>query len=85
MFTALFYSKILNDFVVDSLCECGHLESQHGSFLQDIGEEKKIRVNSGGSCCFDKCFCEKFIWMRWVCLEEYLQKYIRTNDSIHII
>jgi len=61
-----FFSEKLGDFVVNSVCGCGHLETEHGSLL--VGG---IKVeNHGGSCCKGRCGCEKFTWERWATTEE---------------
>ena len=61
----VFFSNELNDYVVDALCACGHLERDHGSQLKPAGH-KKVRLPHDGSCCVGRCPCPKFRWVRWV-------------------
>lgn len=73
----IFYSRELGDFVVDSLCECGHLERDHGSHLIS----GKIRVHDGGSCCVKQCECLKFTWYRWVTIKEFLKNFSTQQEK----
>jgi hypothetical protein len=66
----VFYSIVLSDFVVDAVCECGHLERDHGSQIKPFGL-KKIRIHDGGSCCAGKCQCQQFRWLRWMTATEF--------------
>jgi len=34
----VFYSRKLDNFVVDSMCVCGHLESEHGSLNKTVNK-----------------------------------------------
>ena len=49
----------------EAMCVCGHLESEHGSRLQKIGN-RSLRLSNDGSCCCGNCECPKFRWDRWV-------------------
>ena len=66
----VFYSIQLNDFVVDAICECGHLKTDHGSKLLKIANNKSVRFNNDGNCCDGQCCCEKFTWQRWATAKE---------------
>jgi hypothetical protein len=68
----VFFSQSLNDFVVDAVCECGHLERDHGSQVKDFGT-KKIRVHDGGNCCVGICACSHFRWARWITATEFAE------------
>lgn len=75
----LFHSKALNDVVVDGVCECGHLERDHGSQMMKIGNEN-IRVGEGGSCCVGQCGCSHFRWVRWMTATEFSET-LPTNQE----
>lgn len=80
-----FFSHVLNDFVVDAACECGHLERDHGSQLIPLFEEKKIRIHDGGNCCVGSCNCSHFRWARWVTASEFAENMtINQSDRISI-
>lgn len=66
---SIFYSERLGDFVVDEMCECGHLKSDHGSLNVRL-DESIVREPNDGSCCAGSCHCEKFTFARFVTLEE---------------
>lgn len=67
-----FYHARLNDWVVDGMCKCGHLHSEHGSLLIPVpGAENSIRIEHDGSCCEEFCTCEQFTWQRFVTAEEF--------------
>ena len=64
-----FFSKRLNDFVVDEACECGHLKSEHGSKTIRL-ENSMLRMPHEGNCCHNYCTCEQFTWVRYVTASE---------------
>ena len=63
----VFYSKQIQNFVSDEMCECGHLKSEHGS-LTHRTKDKMIRESSDGNCC--SCACKKFTFHRFVSIDE---------------
>ncbi len=65
-----FFSKSLQDVVVDGVCECGHLERDHGGQTVRVGKNM-TRVREGGSCCVGKCICSHFVWARWMTATEF--------------
>ncbi len=71
----LFYSKVLKDFVVDGVCQCGHLEREHGSVLtQPDALGTRFREAHGGNCVSEECSCPKFRWERWITQSEFMQR-----------
>lgn len=72
MCNRVFFSRRLDDFVLDAVCECGHLERDHGSHLKNIGR-RKIRLHDGGNCCVESCGCHHFRWARWLTATEFAQ------------
>lgn len=66
---SIFYSERLGDFVVDEMCQCGHLKSEHGSLLHKI-KDTLVREANDGSCCSGKCGCRRFTFTRHVTVEE---------------
>lgn len=52
--------------VKESMCECGHLESEHGSRLQKIDLGRSVRIEHDGGCCCGQCSCPKFCWNHFV-------------------
>jgi len=66
----VFYSEQLGDYVVDELCKCGHLKSEHGSKLTKINEKATLREPHNGSCCTGGCACAQFAFARYVTVEE---------------
>jgi hypothetical protein len=69
----VFFSKALNDFVVDGVCKCGHLERDHGSQMKKLAKGKDIRVSDGGSCCVGSCSCHHFTWVKWITATEFAE------------
>lgn len=65
----LFFSRQLNDFVVDEMCSCGHLKSHHGSLLHKL-KNAMLREPNDGSCCTGHCGCSQFTFERFVTAEE---------------
>lgn len=72
MCNRIFFSRRLDDFVLDAVCECGHLERDHGSHSKNIGR-KKLRLHDGGNCCVESCGCHHFRWARWLTATEFAQ------------
>lgn len=65
-----FFSRQLGAMIVDEMCQCGHLHSEHGSKLEALGKDKKLRMPNEGSCCAKNCECLKFRWKRWITANE---------------
>lgn len=65
----LFFSQILQDYVVDEMCSCGHLKSQHGS-LTARSARGILRQPHDGGCCHGICDCKRFTFVRYVTIEE---------------
>lgn len=64
-----FFSRTLNAFVLDEMCVCGHLKSEHGSkIVRSRGAI--IRLHDDGSCCKSGCSCKQFTWLRDVTDDE---------------
>lgn len=72
----LFFSRQLGDYVTDAMCECGHLQSEHGSLVMRVGLRNLIRSGHDGDCCEGACDCSKFTWVRWVTIEEAADKFV---------
>ena len=68
----LFYSRQLQDYVIDEMCRCGHLKSTHGSLLHRI-KKSMLRESNEGSCCSNHCECLQFTFVRFVTVEEIVQ------------
>lgn len=66
---ARFFSAKLNDWVVDSMCVCGKLQSEHSTITMIIGEDI-VSDNNHGVCL--ETHCDKFTWKRWVTETELL-------------
>lgn len=66
----IFYSKMLKDFVVDSMCVCGHLQRNHGSKTIRVNRVTMVREANDGSCCCGDCPCGQFTWERFVTVTE---------------
>lgn len=74
----VFYSHALGDHVVDGVCECGHLEREHGSKLESASDGFSRRLPHAGSCCAGKenrCACKKFRWVRWMTATEFTGRF----------
>ena len=67
-----FYSRQLQDYVIDEMCECGHKKSEHGSMLHKM-RRKFHRESNGGSCCSGPCKCKRFTFARFITVEELAQ------------
>lgn len=65
-----FVSVSLGAVVSESMCECGHLERDHGSVLHPLGGGSAFREAHGGGCCCGECRCNKFTWARHVTAHE---------------
>lgn len=68
--TLLRFSKAKGDYIVGSMCECGHLERDHGSQTLRISNNRMLRRPHDGNCCKGKCACKRFTWARFVTLTE---------------
>jgi hypothetical protein len=49
---------------VDSLCECGHLHSEHSSVLQPLKGDQTAKIHGEGHC--SECSCPRFTWAKWI-------------------
>lgn len=68
-----FYSETHQDFIVAEMCECGHLQKDHGSLnirLHDT-DGRIVRLPNDGGCCNGHCGCDHYRWARWVTSDEY--------------
>jgi len=67
----VFYSRQLNDFVVNEMCQCGHLKSDHGSLARKI-YQTIVRQPNDGNCCSSNCNCDcnQFTFARFVTADE---------------
>lgn len=72
--------------VVDSMCKCGHLESEHGSKSTRLPDGALLREEGHGNCCKGKCACARFTWERFVTLDERADKIIadRKNGQLAV-
>lgn len=75
------YSNLRGDYVVDSLCTCGHLERDHGSKTVPLVGSKKLRDAHSGSCCCSDCGCRQFTYARDVTLEEFRANFPRKQED----
>ena len=66
---SIFFSKHLGDYVVDEMCKCNHLKSEHGSRVKMMGDSM-LRDPHKGSCCCGSCVCKKFNFERYVTITE---------------
>ena len=64
------YSKARGDYIVGSMCECGHLERDHGSQTLKLPNNRLLRRPHDGNCCKGKCACRRFTWAKFVTLTE---------------
>jgi hypothetical protein len=64
-----FYSNQLRDIVVNEMCKCNHLKSEHGSLLHKLLKAIVREPNDGG-CCSSHCDCKQFTFSRYVCVDE---------------
>jgi len=64
-----FFSRQLDAFVVNEMCECGHLKTDHGSKLHRR-QTTMIREPNGGNCCSSDCACDRFTFARFVTADE---------------
>jgi len=67
----VFYSRQLDDFVVNEMCQCGHFKSEHGSLVKKI-RQTLLRQPSEGNCCSSHCDCDckQFTFARYVTADE---------------
>lgn len=77
-----FFSRQLQDYVVDEMCECGHLKSDHGSLNRRINDRVVRLSRDEGSCCKGKCKCPHFTWERWVTADEAADLVIAARVSV---
>lgn len=49
-----FYSERRRDWVVDEVCMCGKLRSEHGSLVMKI-DDRLLRLESEGNCSETNC------------------------------
>lgn len=70
-----FFSTRLKDFVLDSVCICGHLQSEHGSRTTKC-DDRLVRESGHGNCCQDACTCPRFTWERDVTSDEAADRVI---------
>jgi len=75
-----FRSNQLGGIVVDEMCKCGHLKSDHGSHSINLGDGHMIRESHEGNCCARKCECPGFTWARFVIKEEAAQIHKRKKQ-----
>ena len=66
---SIFFSEQLGDYVVDELCKCNHLKSEHGSKITKMGDFM-LREHNEGSCCSGGCVCKQFKFERFVTVVE---------------
>jgi hypothetical protein len=77
-----FYSKARKDFVVDALCECGHLHTEHDSIFFHVDEHTIVREYMEGKCCCEDCSCQRFRWSNWVLSKDAPQpSLLRRRDN----
>lgn len=69
MKSSIFFSEQIGDYVVDELCKCGHLKSEHGSKTINM-KGYMFRESGKGNCCGGGCVCKKFIFARFVAINE---------------
>jgi hypothetical protein len=75
----VFYSREHGDWIVEEMCECGHLKREHGSNLLPLGNGRKLRVPNGGNCCANSCDCPRFTWDRFVTISEFIRDHLPEN------
>jgi hypothetical protein len=71
-----FYSERRNDWVVDEMCMCGKLRSEHGSLVQRIGD-KLLRLESEGNC--SETHCNKYVFGGFVTATTYAEKLLLSH------
>lgn len=82
MSVKLRYSKAHKDYIVDELCQCGHLRRDHGSKSRRVGESL-CRLPQHGNCCSGQCACPRFTWARFVTATEFAERFasLRSGHS----
>ncbi len=76
-----FFSRQLQSFVVDEMCECGHSKSEHGSKLRKLPGNRFIRLVEEGNCCNMICSCSQFTWKGWVIADKAANLIIKKRDK----
>ncbi len=68
-----YYVSQSDDFVMDEMCACGHLKSEHGSRTVKLkaSGDRSLRIPNDGSCCNGDCRCPRYRWVRFVYMNEY--------------
>lgn len=79
-----FYSRERGDYVVDAVCECGHLKREHGSKLRPLGRGRSLRLPNDGNCCAHQCDCERFTWAGWATAEEVESRLAQSKREIGV-
>ena len=80
--TVQFFSNQLGGVVVDEMCHCAHLKSEHGSRTLSLGNDQMLRQGHEGSCCAGICACSGFQWARFVTKEEAAQVYKQKRNLV---
>lgn len=70
MKSSIFFSEQLGDYIVDELCKCNHLKSEHGSKVTRMDGGSMLRDPNKGSCCSGGCCCKRFKFERFVTVAE---------------
>lgn len=65
-----FFSRSLNANVVDALCQCGKLQSEHCSNVISL---KGMILRESGHGSSENC--DQFRWLRWVTEDELVEAF----------
>jgi len=76
-----FYSKRLQDWVVDEMCTCGELRSEHGSLVQHVGDtDTLLRLEGEGN--MDEC--PRYTFKGFVTAEKYARAACQEHRLVHL-
>lgn len=75
-----FFNVLMNDYVIDSVCQCGHLERDHGSINHKLKDNILTRIDDGGTCCVENCKCLHFCWKKWLTLEGFIDNFNSSQE-----
>lgn len=68
-----FFSKPLNDWIVDEVCKCGHSKKEHGSLVKKVSNGM-LRLAEEGNCCSGHCECLQYTFENYITAEQAVAK-----------
>lgn len=72
-----FYSKRRKDWVVDEICECGKLRSEHGSLVQKVGDQY-LRLAGEGNAEE----CKRYRFFEFVTAKRYAAMMFKRRKKV---